>query len=82
MDKLICDSCSVNQITQFASCLLFINGYIFRHLRLEIASAIPASNDEKSVWGGRGLVPGRDRASFTMTGRLLAGPNKTMKIDE
>ena len=36
----------------------FINSNIFRHLKLEIALAIPASNDEKYNWSnsaGQGL---------------------------
>ena len=36
----------------------FINSNIFRHLKLEIALAIPASNDEKYNWNnsaGQGL---------------------------
>ena len=35
------------------------NIYIFRHLKLEIALAIPASNDEKYNWNnsaGQGLT--------------------------
>ena len=39
----------------------FMNRNIFRHLKLEIALAIPASNDEKYNWNnsaGRGLRPG------------------------
>ena len=35
------------------------NQYIFRHLELEIASAIPALNDEKYNWNnsaGQGLT--------------------------
>ena len=38
--------------------LFFININIFRHLKLEIALAIPASNDEKYNWSnsvGQGL---------------------------
>ena len=37
---------------------IFKNFYIFRHLKLEIALAIPASNDEKYNWNnsaGQGL---------------------------
>ena len=45
--KIICDRCSVNQNVRFHTCLFFINSHNFRHLKLEIASAIPASNDEK-----------------------------------
>ena len=29
------------------TCLFFMNNIIFHHLKLEFASAIPASNDEK-----------------------------------
>ena len=38
--------------------VFFINSNIFRHLKLEIALAIPASNDEKYTWNnstGQGL---------------------------
>ena len=38
---------------------IFENIYIFRHLKLEIALAIPASNDEKYNWNnsaGQGLT--------------------------
>ena len=45
--KIVCDRCSANQNVNFHTCLFFINSHIFRHLKLEIALAIPASNDEK-----------------------------------
>ena len=45
--KIVCDGCSVNQNVYFHTCLFFINSLIFRHLKLEIALAIPATNDEK-----------------------------------
>ena len=45
--KIFGDRCSVNQYVNFQNCLFFINSNIFRHLKLEIALAIPASNDEK-----------------------------------
>ena len=45
--KIACDRCSVNQNIDFHKCSLSINSHIFRHLKLEIALAIPASNDEK-----------------------------------
>ena len=38
--------------------IFFISGHIFRNLKLEIAFAIPASNDEKYNWNnsaGQGL---------------------------
>ena len=44
-DQIGFGRCSVNPIIQYWKCLFFIN--IFRHLKLEIALAIPASNDEK-----------------------------------
>ena len=47
MVNVVCGGCSVNQIIIFRSCILKKNGNIFRHLKLEIAIAIPASNDEK-----------------------------------
>ena len=34
----------------------FINSNIFRHLKLEIALAIPASNDEKYNWSNSARV--------------------------
>ena len=39
-----------SQITQFRRCIFSKNIYIFRHLKLEIALAIPASNDKKYNW--------------------------------
>ena len=47
MDDIACGRCSVSQIAQFKRCLFSKNKNIFRHLKLEIALAIPASNDEK-----------------------------------
>ena len=47
MDNTVCGRCSVSKITQFRRCIFSKNIYIFRHLKLEIALAIPASNDEK-----------------------------------
>ena len=38
---------SVNESKQFGGGDFFINGNIIRHLKLEISSAIAASNDEK-----------------------------------
>ena len=38
---------SLKQVTQFKRCLFSENIIIFHHLELEIALAIPASNDEK-----------------------------------
>ena len=35
----------VNQIIQFKKYRYFMNRYIFVHLKLEIASTIPASNE-------------------------------------
>ena len=45
--RVVCDRCSVNRNVYFHTFLFFINSHIFRHLKLEIALAIPASNDEK-----------------------------------
>ena len=47
MDNIVCGSCSVRQITQFRRCIFTKTIILFRHLKLEIALAIPASNDEK-----------------------------------
>ena len=49
MDNTVCFRCSVSQIIQFRICISkkYIN--IFRHLELEIASAIPASNDKNAI---------------------------------
>ena len=47
MNNTVCGRCSVSQITQFRRWIFSKNIYIFRHLKLEIALAIPASNDEK-----------------------------------
>ena len=47
MDNIVCGTCSVGQITRFRKCILSKNITIFHHLELEIALAIPASNDEK-----------------------------------
>ena len=46
MDNIVGGRCSVSLITQLR-CLFSKNKNIFRHLKLEIALAIPASNDEK-----------------------------------
>ena len=45
--KIVCDRYSVDKNGNFHTCLFFINSHIFRHLKLEIALAIPASNDKK-----------------------------------
>ena len=47
MDNTVCGRCSVSKITQSRTCIFSKNIYIFRNLKLEIALAIPASNDEK-----------------------------------
>ena len=47
MDNIVCGGCSVSRITQFRRCKCSKNINIFSHLELEIALAIPASNDEK-----------------------------------
>ena len=59
MDNTVRGRCSVSQINQFRRCIFSKNIYIFRHLKLEIALAIPASNDEKYNWSnsaGQGLT--------------------------
>ena len=48
MDNTVCGRCSVSKITQFRTCRFSKNIYIFRHLKLEIALAIPASNDKNT----------------------------------
>ena len=45
IDKIFSGGCSANQIFHFGRCLFFINSHIFRHLKLEIALAIPALNE-------------------------------------
>ena len=47
MDNIVGGRCSVSLITQLRRCIFSKNKNIFRHLKLEIALAIPASNDEK-----------------------------------
>ena len=47
MDNIVCGRCSASQIVQIRICIFSKNINIFRHLKLEIALAIPASNDEK-----------------------------------
>ena len=47
MDNIVGGRCSVSLITQLNRCIFSKNKNIFRHLKLEIALAIPASNDEK-----------------------------------
>ena len=47
MDNTSCGKCSVSRITQFRTCIFSKTIYIFRHLKLEIALAIPASNDKE-----------------------------------
>ena len=46
MNNIVCGRCLISKITQFRRCIFSKNIYIFRHLKLEIALAIPASNDE------------------------------------
>ena len=47
MDNIVCGRCTVSQVIQFRRWIFSKNIYIFRHLKLEIALAIPALNDEK-----------------------------------
>ena len=58
MDNIVGGRCSVSLITQLRRCIFSKNKNIFRHLKLEIALAIPASNDEKynSNNSGQGLT--------------------------
>ena len=46
-DKIHFGRCSDKQIIQYGRLIFFINMNILRHLKLEIALAIPASNDVK-----------------------------------
>ena len=58
MDNILCGRCSVRQITQIRRCRFFLNNDIFCHLKLEIALAIPASNDKtykRNNLAGEGL---------------------------
>ena len=47
VDNVVCGRRSICQITEFIRCLFSKNINIFCHLKLEIALAIPASNDKK-----------------------------------
>ena len=47
MDNIVCGGCSVSRMTQLRRCKSSKNINIFPHSELEIALAIPASNDEK-----------------------------------
>ena len=47
MNNTVCGRCSISQIIPFNICLFSKNINICRHLKLEIALAIPALNDEK-----------------------------------
>ena len=47
MDNIVGGRCSVSLITQLRRCIFLKNKNIFCYLKLEIALAIPASNDEK-----------------------------------
>ena len=58
-DKIIFDRCLFDPIFQYWRCLFFTNMNIFRHLKLEIALAIPASNEWKTQTNnsaGQGLT--------------------------
>ena len=46
-DKIVFGGCVGNPIIQYLRCLFFININIFCHLKLEIATAIPVSNERK-----------------------------------
>ena len=59
MDNIVVGRCSVSLITQLRRCIFSKNKKISRHLKLEIALAIPASNDEKynsNNSAGQGLI--------------------------
>ena len=59
MGNIVCGGRSIGQITQFRRCLFSKNINISCHLKLEIALAIPASNDEKYNLinsAGQGLI--------------------------
>ena len=47
MDNIVCGRCSASQIVPIRIFIFSRNINMFRHLKLEIALAIPASNDEK-----------------------------------
>ena len=47
MNNIVCGRCPVSQIIIFRRCIFIKKMFFFCHLKLEIASAIPASNDEK-----------------------------------
>ena len=59
---LVFDRCSVNQIITLCKFIFifFNNSNIFRHLKLEIESAIPASNERMKIKtnnsGAEGLI--------------------------
>ena len=59
MDNIVVGRCSISLITQLRRCIFKKNKNIFPHLKLEIALAIPASNDEKynsNNSAGQGLI--------------------------
>ena len=59
MDNIVGGRCSVRLITQLRRCIFSKNKNSFRHLKLEIALAIPASNDEEynsNNSAGQGLI--------------------------
>ena len=76
IDQIFSGRCSeANQIFQFGRCLFFINRNIFRHLKLEIALAIPASNEGKVIWNhsaGQGLKTVLALKGFRVYGLLLS----------
>ena len=81
MDNTVCGRCSVSKISQLRRCIFSKNIYIFRHLKLEIALAIPASNDEKYNWNnsaGQGLLVNRICLKFDQYDVL---PNKPYQHD-
>ena len=47
MNNIVGGRCSASLITQLKRCIFSKNKNILRHLKLEIALAIPASKDEK-----------------------------------
>ena len=55
MNNTVCGRFSVEKIIQFRKCIFSNIRNIFCHLKLEIALAIPASNDKKYSSAGQGL---------------------------
>ena len=68
MDNIVCRRCSVRPVTELRRLYFPKSINIFRHLKLEIALAIPASNDEK--YNGNNLAgQGRGKNSSFLSTR-------------